>query len=215
MKRLRKVLDNNTDGAIIDLHSANQYNIRDGFTNSANLYMDHFPYINRLWFGEYFDHNLSPDFWLVEISGIPFGLMGEMLQDGGNQYRGMLYGMTSRAPWSGNPVAIWDLWDNFGIDKSEFYGYWSDDSPVTTGYRNALASVYQLEEKTMIAVASWYNETRNVWLKVDWEKLGLDRSNSIFRLPYIPGFQDSAAYKPWEAIPVDPGKGFIIIIEEE
>lgn len=33
------------------------------------------------WFGEYFDYDSSPDYWLVEISGIPFGLMGEMLQD--------------------------------------------------------------------------------------------------------------------------------------
>lgn len=50
-------------------------------------------------FGEYFDKDSPPDFWLVEMSGIPYGLMGEMLQDGGNQYRGMLYGMTARLPW--------------------------------------------------------------------------------------------------------------------
>jgi hypothetical protein len=79
MKRLRKILDRSKQGALIDLHSANQYNPRDGFANSANLYLEHFPYIDRLWFGEYFDYDSAPDFWLVEVSGIPFGLMGEML----------------------------------------------------------------------------------------------------------------------------------------
>ena len=73
---------------LIDLHSANQYNPRDGFASSANLYLEHFPFIDRLWFGEYFDYNASPDYWLVEMSGIPFGLMGEMLEGGGNPWRG-------------------------------------------------------------------------------------------------------------------------------
>jgi hypothetical protein len=39
MKRLRKILDRNKEGALIDLHSANQFNPRDGFANSANLYL--------------------------------------------------------------------------------------------------------------------------------------------------------------------------------
>ena len=85
MKRIKRVLTADGHPGIIDLHSANQYNKNDGFNNSANLYMEHFPYLNRLWFGEYFDYeNNSPDFFLTEVSGIPFGLMGEMLQDGGN-----------------------------------------------------------------------------------------------------------------------------------
>ena len=57
MKRVRKVLDLGRPGALIDLHSANQYNPRDGFASSANLYLEHFPFLNRLWFGEYFDYN--------------------------------------------------------------------------------------------------------------------------------------------------------------
>ena len=57
MKRVRKILDRGRPGALIDLHSANQYNPRDGFASSANLYLEHFPYLNRLWFGEYFDYN--------------------------------------------------------------------------------------------------------------------------------------------------------------
>lgn len=45
--------------------------------------LEYFPYLDRLWFREYFDFDSAPDYWLVEISGIPFGLMGEMLEGGG------------------------------------------------------------------------------------------------------------------------------------
>lgn len=215
MKRLRKILDRNRDSALIDLHSANQYNIRDGYTNSANLYMEHFPYIDRLWFGEYFDPSLPPDFWLVEMSGIPFGLMGEMLQDGGNQYKGLIYGMTSRAPWSGDPRNIWDLFDEFSFSKSEFIGYWSEECPVTTGYRYAPVSVYKNEDMILIAIANWYDEHKDIWLNTDWQKLDINRNEVVYWAPYIRDFQEEKTFSPWERIPVDPGKGVVLIIEKK
>ncbi len=145
MKRIKRVLTRDNHPGIIDLHSANQYNKNDGFNNSANLYMEHFPYLNRLWFGEYFDYEKNaPDFFLTEVSGIPFGLMGEMLQDGGNPWRGMIYGMTNRMPWSDNadPRPIWKLWDDFGIKGSSMIGYWSENCPVKTNNEKVLCTVY-------------------------------------------------------------------------
>jgi hypothetical protein len=133
MKRVRKVLERNRPGSLIDVHSANQYNPRDGFANSANLYLEHFPFVDRLWFGEYFDYNAPADFWLVEVSGIPFGLMGEMLQDKGNPWRGMVYGMTNRLPHSGDPRPLWRMWDSFGMAETEMLGYWAPSNPVKTG----------------------------------------------------------------------------------
>ncbi|MCD4736463.1 MAG: DUF6067 family protein, partial [Bacteroidales bacterium] len=213
MKRLRKVLDNNRKDALIDLHSANQYNERDGFTNSANLYMEHFPYINRLWFGEYFDKNMPPDFWLIEMSGIPFGLMGEMLQDGGNQYRGLLYGITSRAPCSGDPRNIWNLWDHFEMTGTEMHGYWSEECEVSTGYTSIPATVYRGKERTMIVIASWNSEPRNVWLRVNWEVIGLESRETLFHAPAIENFQEEQIYNSWETIPVEPGKGIVLFLE--
>jgi hypothetical protein len=213
MKRLRKVLDANRDGALIDLHSANQFNVRDGFTNSAYLYMEHFPYLNRLWFGEYFDRNLPPDFWLVEMSGIPFGLMGEMLQDGGNQYRGMIYGMTSRAPWSGDPGAIWKVWDDFGMTGTKMTGYWSENCPVKTGYSSIPATVYSKSGMAMIAIASWDKLPRNVKLTVDWKKLGIEKTACTILIPSIKGFQEEQSLKADELITVNPAEGKIIIIK--
>ncbi|MCK4344644.1 MAG: hypothetical protein KAX05_05100 [Bacteroidales bacterium] len=215
MKRVRKILDRNRNGALIDLHSANQFNVRDGYANSANLYMEHFPYINRLWFGEYFDKDSPPDFWLVEMSGIPYGLMGEMLQDGGNQYRGMLYGMTARLPWAGNLRPIWEIWDEFGIQESEMIGYWSPNCPVKTNNEDILATVYQKKGKVLVSIGSWAEENKIIELSVNWDKMGINPSRAKIRAPYIENFQKERTFKISEPIPVEQGKGWLLIILEE
>ncbi len=215
MKRVRKVLDRNRDGALIDLHSANQFNPRDGYASSANLYLEHFPYLNRLWFGEYFDYDSSPDYWLVEISGIPFGLMGEMLQDGGNPWRGMIFGMTSRLPWAGDPRPIWKVWDDFTIQESEMVGYWSSASPIRTDRKDVLATVYKKEARALIALASWAEGPVKCRLNIDWEALGISPDKAILQAPYIKDFQEAAIFAPTDEIPIEKGKGWLLILTEE
>ncbi|MFO7616068.1 MAG: DUF6067 family protein, partial [Bacteroidales bacterium] len=210
MQRVRKVLYRTNPGALIDLHSANQFNHRDGYTNSANLYMEHFPYIDRLWFGEYFDYNAGPEYWMTEVAGIPFGLMGEMLQDGGNQWRGMLYGMTSRAPWSGNPSNIWKIRDRFGMERSEMIGYWVKDCPVRTGRADVPATVYKRRGEALIAVASWAAGPARVQLEIDWRSLGINPEDAEFYLPEVEGFQEEGHLKPGESFQVPAGKGLLI-----
>jgi hypothetical protein len=210
MKRLRKILDRNKAGALIDLHSANQFNERDGFANSANLYMEHFPYIDRLWFGEYFDYDSPPEFWMTEVAGIPFGLMGEMLQDGGNQWRGMLYGMTSRLPWAGDPTPLWQAWDDFGMVGSRMIGYWVPDAPIATRRDDVLATAYLRSNKAMIAIASWAADTVDVELDVDWAALGLDPATAVLTAHSIAGFQVQASFLPGDPIPVPPGQGWLL-----
>jgi len=215
MKRVRKILDHGRKGALIDLHSANQFNPRDGFANSANLYLEHFPFINRLWFGEYFDYNSQPDFWLIEVSGIPFGLMGEMLQDGGNPWRGMIFGMTNRLPWAGDPTPLWKAWDDFGIKECRMIGYWSPNCPVKTDRKDVLATAYVKKgEKTMVAVASWTKEEVKCKLNIDWDALGLDARKAKMAAPAIKSFQPAAVFNPKEKIPIPQGKGWLLIIEE-
>ncbi|MCI0499382.1 MAG: DUF6067 family protein [Planctomycetales bacterium] len=212
MKRVRKILDRGNDGAMIDLHSANQFNAKDGFVNSANLYLEHFPYIDRLWFGEYFDYDLGPDYWLVEVSGIPFGVMGEMLQDNGNPWRGMVYGMTARMPRTEMPAKLWKIWDQFGIQDSEMIGYYSDNCPVKTSHANVAATVYKKADKSMIAIASWEDRPVQCKLDIDWASLGLDEEQAVLRAPEIEGFQHEAEFLPSEEITVQPGKGWLLIL---
>lgn len=212
MKRVRKVLDRGRPGALIDLHSANQFNVRDGFASSANLYLEHFPFIDRLWFGEYFDYGSAPDYWLVELSGIPFGLMGEMLQDGGNPWRGMVFGMTGRLPWAGDPRSLWKAWDAFGIADSRMIGFWVDDRPVRTDRTDVLVTTYQREGRAMVALASWAAQPAPVKLSIDWTALGIDPARARIEAAAIEGFQEARSFAADEAIPVQPGKGWLLVI---
>lgn len=217
MKRVKRVLTQDGHPGIIDLHSANQYNKSDGFNNSANLYMEHFPYLNRLWFGEYFDYeNNAPDFFLTEVSGIPFGLMGEMLQDGGNAWRGMIYGMTSRLPWSddADPRPLWKIWDAFGMKDSKMIGYWSSNCPVRTSDIKVLATVYQKEKQTLVSIASWADADVDIQLLIDWKKLGIDSSKATITAMEIKNFQPARSFTKDEMIKVQKNKGWLLWIGE-
>ncbi len=214
MKRVRKVLDRGNPGALIDLHSANQYNPRDGFASSANLYLEHFPFINRLWFGEYFDYDSKPDYWLVEISGIPFGLMGEMLQNGGNPWRGMTMGMTARLPWSGDPAPLWKAWDDFGIQQSRMRGWWSGQDPVTTSDPGVLATTWTKPGSAMVSLGSWRDDDVSVRLTIDWKALGLDPARTRIRAPAIRDFQAAATWAPDAGISVPAKKGLLLVLEQ-
>lgn len=196
MKRIRKILDAGCPEPRIDLHSANQFNEKDGYINSACLYMEHMPYLDRLWLGEYFDYNAGPDYWLTEVSGIPFGMMGEMLQDCGNPWRGMIYGMTSRLHWEGCEIArhIWKAWDNFGIKGSRMVGYWVSSNPVKTNKKDILATTYIKDGKAMIAIASWAKKDCEVKLDIDWKKLGLNAQTAKLYAPEIPQFQPGSRF---------------------
>jgi len=216
MKRIKRVLTKDGHPGIIDLHSANQYNKSDGFNNSANLYMEHFPYINKLWFGEYFDYEKNqPDFFLTEVSGIPFGLMGEMLQDGGNPWRGMVYGMTNRLPWSdgADPRNIWKLWDSFGIKGSEMIGYWSENCPVKTNNDKVLATVYKKNGTALISIASWADADVNVKLNIDWKKLGINPAKATITAPEVTNFQPAKTFTTKDEITVPKGKGWLLIVK--
>ncbi|MCE9600597.1 MAG: DUF6067 family protein [Gemmatimonadetes bacterium] len=215
MKRVKRMLVQGGHPGIIDFHSANQYNPNDGFINSAMLYMEHFPYIDRLWFGEYFDYEKSPaDFWITEVSGIPFGLMGEMLQDGGNPWRGMLYGMTNRMPWSDNadPRPLWRLWDEFGMRGSQMYGYWSPNAQVRTDRRDVLATVYKQDGRALVAIASWAPDTVTVRMQVDWRALGIDPARATITVPAIGTLQAPRSLGLGEGVTLAPGKGIIVVL---
>jgi hypothetical protein len=218
MKRIKRVLTTDRHPGIIDLHSANQYNKNDGFNNSAMLYMEHFPYLNRLWFGEYFDYEKNtPDFFLTEVSGIPFGLMGEMLQGDGNPWRGMIYGMTNRLGWSekSDPRPIWKLWNEIGMDSTDMIGYWSSACPVRTTDPKVLATVYRQKGLALISLASWADSTVRVNLKIDWDKLGIQKQKASLWAPEIAGFQPAAALGTADWITVEKGKGWLLVIREQ
>jgi len=207
LKRMRKIMNRTRPDCLIDLHSNTAFSC-----GPANQYMEFFPYIDRLWFGESFNYDESPDYWLVEISGIPFGLMGEMLEKGGNPWRGMIYGMTARLPYLGDPRPLWKLWDEFGISDARMVGYWDPACPVSTTETDVLATAYVKQGKTLVAVASWAKRPMGCRLKIDWRALGLDAEKAVLTAPAIEGFQPAARFRPTDEIPVTPGRGWLLIV---
>jgi hypothetical protein len=210
VKRLVNVLHEHRDEVIIDLHSANQFNERDGFINSAMLYMEHFPFISRLWFGEYFDYDQGPDYWMTEVAGLPFGLMGEMLQDGGHPYRGLLYGMTARKYGETDPRPVWAMMNEFGIAESRMLGYWLEDTPVRTDHPQVLATTYARPDGVLIALASWSETDEVVDLEVDFEALGFGDGIRAFA-PSVEGLQGGGEVD-LSAVVVPAGMGVFLVL---
>jgi len=210
VKRMVSVLHQHREQVIIDLHSANQFNPRDGFINSAMLYMEHFPYISRLWFGEYFEYDRDPGYWLTEVSGLPFGLMGEMLQDGGHPYRGLLYGMTARIYGDVDPRPVWRMMDDFGIADSRMLGYWLEDAPVTTDRPGILATTYVRPNRLLIVLGSWSDADETVRLRVDPEFLPVGSSARPYA-PDVEGLQ-RAADVDLSRVRVPADRGLFVIV---
>jgi hypothetical protein len=214
LSRMRKVMNNIKPGCLLDLHS------NTGFSKGpANQYTEFFPFIDKLWFGESFNYNkMSPDNWMVEVSGIPFGLMGDMLHNGGNPWRGMIYGMTVRYPWftegvTCDPRDIWKVWDSFGIADAKMIGYWDKHAVVSTSNAKVLATAYTKTGKTLISIASWDDQPTTITLNIDWKAIGLSPYKTKLYAPAIKNFQDEKVFNLNEPIMVQPTKGYLLIVE--
>ena len=216
LQRARKVIDQNRPEGRMDLHSWNHFNEWAGYTNCLNLYMDLLPYFDLVWIGEGRDYNREPDHWLIEVSGIPFGLPGQMLEGGGNPWRGMVYGITNRAGWVGNtPIEIWKFWDEYNIASKIQKGYWEEDCPVHTDNRKAFASVFRGDGEAIIAVANWTDKPQKVALVADYEKLGISPSSAEIFIPAIKDFQEEQKNVNLKALSLDGKKGFLIVIRNK
>jgi hypothetical protein len=209
MQRVRRVLERRP-GAMIDMHGNHTWwscNCPIGY------YMEHLPYIDRLWLGEAFDPDGPPDFWLIEMSGLPFGLSSDLLQRP-NLWRGMLFGMTNHAVWSGpSPTPIWKLWDSFGIEDSKMIGWWEEDAPVKTNRSDILATVFSKKNKCLIAVATWAKTTQRIELQIDWKSLGINPKKVTISAPALDGLQESQNFSS-PSLTLEPGKGYLLLVEQ-
>jgi hypothetical protein len=140
--------------------------------------------------------------------------MGEMLQDGGNPWRGMVYGMTARMPRKQMPQRLWKLWDDFGMQQSRMIGYWSPSCPVRTNHEKVLATAYVRRDKTLISLASWADSTVNCKLHIDWDALHINADRAHVKAIPIEDFQPAADFNPTDTIRIEPGKGWLLILSE-
>jgi len=213
LMRARKIIDHYRQEGRMDLHSWNHFNKWAGFASCLNLYMDLLPYFDQVWIGEGRDYNRMPDHWLIEVSGIPFGLPGQMLEGGGNPWRGMVYGISNRAGWTPNPpAAIWNFWDDYQIANKEMIGYWDNNCPVTCSNALVKATLFKGAGISIIAVGNWSQKNQSVSLSVDWAKLGLDPSKVEIFIPQVKNFQDDQRSISLKNLIIPGGKGYLIVL---
>lgn len=214
LKRMRRAMESVKPGCIIDLHS------NTGFSRGpANQYAEFFPYVDKLWFGESFLYDqMTPANWLVESSGIPFGLMGDMLYRGGNRWLGMQYGMTVRHPWMTegvvcDPRMIWKIWDEFGIADARMIGFWEKNVPVKASDDAVKVTVFQRKDgKVLLSLGNYSDETKKVKLNIDWKSLGIRKDRVRLETPMIPTVQDAKQWNLVDEIVVEPRKGWLIYL---
>ena len=215
LKRIRRVMLNARPGSRIDLHSNTGFSL-----GPINQYADFMPYIDRLWFGESWNYDaLSADQWLAQVSGIPFGLMGEMLNSGGNPWLGTVFGMTQRWGWTTNgvlcdPRPVWKIWDQFGgLQNATMKGWWQNDAPITTSDPEVKATAFIKNGQTLVALGNFSTSSKNVTLTVNWTALGLDPATSHFFAPVSAGFQSQATYSPGDVIPLTAKRGMLFFLD--
>ena len=211
LQRARRVMDADGKRRLIDIHSWNHMNQWAGYANSLHLYLELLPYVDRTWIGEGFPANNTLDFWLVEMSGIPFGLMSETL-DARNVFRGMVYGMLSRLPWSGNPVPFWHIWDDFGMKNAVMRGYWDERCPVKTDNTNIPATVYINGDKALVVLANWTDLPQTAKITLDEQLLGFKPSSYL--LPEIRNTQWEGKLSSLNQCEIMGRGGMIILLEK-
>ena len=214
LRRARKIIDASRPEGRMDLHSWNHFNEWAGYTNCLNLYMDLLPYFDLVWIGEGRDYDRLPDHWLIEVSGIPFGLAGQMLQGGGNPWRGMVYGITNRAGWTKwPPNNLWEFFDEYDFTQRDMIGYWDERCPVSTDNPDLVSTVFKGADDMVLAIGNWSQDNQTGNLRVDWNKMNISPDKAKLLKPGIPDFQDEAQVKLGELIEVEGGKGMILIIK--
>lgn len=215
LRRARKIIDNSRPAGRIDLHSWNHFNSWAGFANCLNIYMDMLPYFDLVWIGEGRHYDRLPDHWLIEVSGIPFGLPGQMLEGGGNPWRGMVYGITNRAGWTRNPPShLWRFFDEYNFTERQLMGYWEKNCPVKTGNPNLAATLYKGKDDIVLAIGNWSPEKQNCNPEIDWNALGLDPAKCRFTIPGIPEFQEASVANSLQNLEIEGGKGLIVVLAE-
>jgi hypothetical protein len=175
--------------------------------------------MDKLWFGESFLYDeMPPENWLVEVSGIPFGLMGDMLHRGGNRWLGMLFGMTVRHPWMTDgiicdPRPLWKIWDEFQIQDAEMIGFWDKACQVKTTDSQVKATVYKKDNRSLVSLGNFSDVPKTVSLQIDFNDLGLDVKTATLLAPEIQDFQERKVWGVGDQITVEPRKGWLLYLE--
>lgn len=205
---------------ILNLHSWNPYNPeRQNYGNISPMVRDSdiYSFLSSLWIGESFDYEWgSPEYYLTEISGLPFGLMSEMLYRGGNPWRGMLFAMTGRYGWLADPRPLWKMFESFDLAHARMTTCFDRHPAVESSAAGVKATLYiHPAGGVLLAAASWSSKVEKVRFKFDLTQLPENlRSFTGFTAVAVEGLQDAAVFAADEEITIAPNKGVWLILEK-
>lgn len=217
LRRARRIFDRKNPNARLDFHTCNHFmdtgELGFGFGHNMLIYMELFPYLDSLWVGEGYDYdNTDSDYWLTEISGLPFGLMSEMLEGSCNVWRGMLFGMTSRYPFyryygGASPVPVWNMRKAF--DKADMIGFWEKEQPIYVDNRDVLCTVYRdnESERYLCCFANFGKGAAHFKL------CGMELSGKHIYAPFMEAIQDEQTFDVHTTFVVSEKGGLMLIIE--
>ncbi len=86
---------------------------------------------------------------------------------------------------------------------------------MKTDHADVLATAYRRPGRTLVALGSWAKTQTPVRLKIDWQALGLDSARASLYAPPITGMQSERIWKLDEPIPVEPQRGWFLVLDEE
>ena len=197
-----------------------------GNTSVALNYMQHLPYIDTLWFGEGFNTgpSVSKEHWLVEQSGVLFGMFSEMLA-GPNLWKGALFGETGRAP-AVNMKPLYAMWDSVNLPSMTICGWWNTTKPVachahTSDKERVPLTTYSCPDcsashgpAAVFAIASFATTPVNVSIVANWTALGFDIDSVRLHAPEIENFQPSFVFNIDDRISLSPSQqGWMLVVE--
>ena len=215
VRRVRRIFDRYNPDAKIDMHTCIHFSdslaLGFGFGHNMLMYMSIFPYIDSLWIGEGYNYDANDsDYLLLEISGLPFGLMSEMLEGDCNVWRGMLYGMTSRYPYCSSvpsPVPIWNMRRRF--DDAQMIGFWEDEKPVWADHEDVFCTTYYDKENDRLLCCFANFGDR----EASFHMCGTMLENRSVTAPFIENIQDERVINASECITIPQKGGIMVIIE--
>ena len=212
-QRLRCVLDETRPDALLDAVTGNNLRAENGMVSPMVQYMEHLSMLDSIEFTDGFSYGAGPDYYLVELSGAPFGVNTSF--HCGNPGKALLYGSLARKIQTEDPglESLWKFCDEFGLKTSLFVGYWDESCPVKTGEKDLFASVYAQKGRLLIVYFNMAEVDKDFLFNVKSLKdLGFDPETAQVALPDIPGFQQGRKLAILNKLTVSPGQAVLLLV---
>ena len=214
-QRLRVLLDEVSPGVTLDTITGNNFRPENGMINPMAQYLESLPFVDSIVFADGFSYGAGPDYYLVELSGVPFGVNTSFYGD--QPYKSLLYGSLPQMHKADMGLeSLWRFCDSFRLSESDFTGYWERPAPVEIENKDILVSVYKRGLQALLVVVNWGNLDWNLTLgPKDITRLGLNPERSLIGIPEIAGLQRESKPSAIFVHTLARSEGALVLIQEK